>query len=258
VFDRDATRRPQLTDAGRALAAEACAVLRSVDRLMAKARGMTGGLESEISLAVDVLLPSSRLTDAAQAFKAAFPTVSLRLHLEGLGAVTRLVMDGSASLGVCGAHHTTHPSLERMVAGGVELVPVAAPEHPLAAKGGLAPGDAADHIQLVLSDRSDVTEGRDFGVLARETWRMGDLSAKHALLLAGVGWGSMPRPMIADDLAAGRLVTLALPEWPRVDYAFVLAYRTDRPPGPAARWLIDRFLHQTTPAPAVDEASAAA
>ena len=244
LFDRSGTRRPQLADAGRGLLAEACAVMQSVDRLMAKAKSISGGLETEISLAVDVMLPSWRLMDVARAFKTAFPTVTLRLHVETLGAITQMILDRTASLGICGALHLPTPMLERIAAGSVELTPVAAPFHPLAMSRAPQPGEAKDHIQLVLSDRSSLTQGRDFGVLARETWRVADLASKHALLLAGVGWGSMPRPMIASDLQAGRLVALNLPDWPNVEVSFTLTYRTDTPPGPAGQWLIDRFSRQ--------------
>lgn len=35
-----------------------------------------------------------------------------------------------------------------------------------------------------------------------------ELATKHALLLAGIGWGSLPDLLVEDDLAAGRLVRL--------------------------------------------------
>ena len=69
-----------------------------------------------------------------------------------------------------------------------------------------------EQVQLVLTDRTALTEGQDFGVLALRTWRLGDLGAKHALLLAGLGWGNMPEEMVEDDLAAGRLVRLQVCE----------------------------------------------
>jgi DNA-binding transcriptional LysR family regulator len=73
---------------------------------------------------------------------------------------------------------------------------------------------------------------------------MADLGAKHALLLAGVGWGNMPEPNVEADLAAGRLVRLQLPEARSGLYTFHAMYRTDQPPGPAASWLIQRFKDQ--------------
>lgn len=82
------------------------------------------------------------------------------------------------------------------------------------------------------------------GVYAAEGWRMADLGAKHALLLAGVGWGNMPEPNVREDLSAGRLVRLELPELRSGVYSFQAMYRTDAPPGPAAAWLIQRFADQ--------------
>jgi len=99
-----------------------------------------------------------------------------------------------------------------------------------------------DHIQLVLSDRSRLTEGRDFAVLSRKTWRLADLSAKHALLREGVGWGTMPLPMVEADLASGALVLLNLPDHTGGRYRLSAIWRRDSPPGPAAAWLRDQFV----------------
>lgn len=244
LFDRVTTRRPVLTPAGQVVLAEACAVSRGVDVLRAKVRGLLAGLEAEVSLVVDVMLPTWRLAEAARAFQAAFPTVSLRLHVESLGAVGQLVFDRVATLGVSGPLRATPEAFERIAVGEVELIPVAAPEHPLARMSPIPPGEARDHIQLVLSDRSLQTAGQDFGVVGLKTWRLADLSAKHALLLAGVGWGGMPRPMVDADVQAGRLAILAIPEWGAVRYPFHLIHRIDAPPGPAGRWLIEHFMGQ--------------
>lgn len=244
LFDRAATRRPEPSAAGRALLAEARAVIQGVDALRSKVRGLQAGLEAEVSLVVDVMLPTWRLADAARAFQSAFPTVPLRLYVESLGAVTQLVIDRTVGIGVGGPIRQSSDQLEVIGLGDTELTPVAGPDHPLVLERKLRPGMARDHIQLVLSDRSELTRGMDFGVLALKTWRIADLSAKHALLLAGVGWGSMPRSMVEADIQQGRLVALSLPDWPAHHYPFSLIRRIDSPPGPAARWLIERFRGQ--------------
>jgi DNA-binding transcriptional LysR family regulator len=87
-------------------------------------------------------------------------------------------------------------------------------------------------------------EGQDVGVLGAETWRLADLGAKHALLLAGSGWGLMPEPVVRDDLASARLVRLDLPEARGGFYPLQAIYRRDDPPGPAATWMIQRFVSQ--------------
>jgi DNA-binding transcriptional LysR family regulator len=124
----------------------------------------------------------------------------------------------------------------------VKLVPVAAPTHPLAQmQAPIATQAARDHIQLVLTDRSTLTQGRDFGVLSVRSWRLADLGAKHALLLAGTGWGNMPKPMVNEDLKRGRLVELKIEMAGEPVYPFHTVYRNDAPPGPAAGWLMERL-----------------
>lgn len=55
-----------------------------------------------------------------------------------------------------------------------------------------------------------IEKGRDFGVLSSNTWRVSDLGAKHELLRAALGWGSMPLHPVEEDLACNRLKTLAI------------------------------------------------
>jgi DNA-binding transcriptional LysR family regulator len=78
--------------------------------------------------------------------------------------------------------------------------------------------------------------------LSPKTWRLYDLGAKHAFLLAGLGWGGMPLGVVEADLASGALVPLALEDMDASLWMAMSAiYRTDSPPGPAGRWLIDRL-----------------
>lgn len=244
LFHRDGSRRPVLTDAGRALLADARAVADEADGLVARARGIRQGLETEVALAVDVMMPSETVASVLREFQAIFPTVDLRLHVEALGAIAALVLNQRADLGVAGPDILDLPELERRALGTVELVPVAAPVHPLASQESVAPGDTRHHLQLVLTDRSPLTEGREFSVLSPRTWRLADLGAKHALLREGIGWGNMPRHAVADDLAAGRLVALCLPEAPRIDYALNALWRKDSRPGVATTWLLSAFAER--------------
>lgn len=241
LFDRETTRKPQLTEAGRALLAEARNISDGIDGLRAKVKGLLDGLEAEVDLAVDVMLPSERLGLVLRNFAATFPTVQLRLHVEALGAVTAMVLDRRAIIGVSGPLSAGVDGIECLSAGSVRLVPVAAPDHPLGRMTHIAPGAGREHTQLVLTDRSHFTEGRDFAVLSPKTWRLADLGAKHALLREGIGWGNMPLPMIEGDLAAGTLVQLAMPDDPGGAYRLSAIWRRDAPPGPAGQWLIEQF-----------------
>ncbi len=244
LFDRKTTRKPQLTDAGRTVLAEARTITNGVNGLRAKVSGLLHGLEAEVHLALDVMLPAERVVDALKTFREVFPTVTLHLHMEALGAVTQLVLNRKAGVGVSGPLDIGLDGIERIAVGSVQLIPVAAPSHPLAAPSSKQPGAAREFVQLVLSDRSTLTGDKDFAVLSTRTWRLADLGAKHMLLKEGIGWGNMPVPMVQADLESGRLVRLDLPDGKSGIYTFDAIYRTDSPPGPAGRWLIERFGQQ--------------
>jgi DNA-binding transcriptional LysR family regulator len=94
-------------------------------------------------------------------------------------------------------------------------------------------------VQLVLTDRTVLTEGRDFGVVSPLTWRLADLGAKHAFLRAGLGWGHMPLHLVQADLDSGALVKIRVEGIPRdVLMSMKTVFRKDAPPGPAARTFI--------------------
>jgi len=244
LFDRTSSRKPVLTEAGRIVLAEARSVVGGVNDLRAKVAGMSEGLEGELHVVLDSLLPSARVIDALTAFSAEYPTVRLHLHVETLGAVVNMVREKVAIIGISGQRTDDYHDLHRISVGGLRMVPVAGPDHPLARPGAHPPGAARDQVQLVVYDRSPLTKGKDFHVISHRTWRLGDLWAKHMLLRAGIGWGVLPGAMVDDDIATGVLVQLDLQELPPFDYPLEAVYRTDTPPGPAATWLIERFRGQ--------------
>lgn len=249
LFAREGSRRPQLTQAGQALLAEARAVTDNVDALVAKVRSLQQGLEPELSLAVDVMLPGDVIARILRAFQRMFPSVPLRLHVEALGATAALVIDGKVDIAIGGPVAADCPEMQRQQLGSVELIPVAAPSHPLAQMERIAPGETRRHLQLVLTDRSPLTEGRDFSVLSPRSWRLADLGAKHVLLREGLGWGNMPRHLIEDDLARGTLVRLQVPEGASFAFQFSALWRRDRVPGPAACWMLAAFDEALPAAP---------
>lgn len=245
LFDRSG-RYPRLTDEGAVLLADARQVLAGVDVMKARAKGMASGIEAELAIVIDVFFPLAGLADAAKDFRRQFPTTPLRIHVEALGAAVEPILDGRASFGIIGSLPLLPQETiaERLAT--VSFVMVASASHPLSAWTGPIPKEElARHVQLVVTDRSQLTAGREFGVMSPSTWRLADLFAKHAFLLNGLGWGGMPRHVIAQDLKAGRLVELEIEGIPGGGNELPMSavYRASSPPGPAGRWLIER-LHR--------------
>ncbi len=204
---------------------------------------MGGGLEPELAVAIDVMFPIGVFARAVQDFHDAFPDTVLRVEVETLGAVLQPVLDGRCSLAVAGFLPEVPPQLvqERLLS--IRLVTVVAPQHPLAREAAPIPRERlAEQVQLVLTDRSDLTKGREFGVVGRKQWRLADIGAKRVFLIAGLGWGNMPDHLVEEDVEAGRLVLISQREGPTDMSAPMHAvHRADRPPGPAGRWLIERL-----------------
>jgi len=242
LLDRT-TRKPTLTEAGKALLADARAVATRVDSMRSRAKALGMGLEAELSVVVDVMFPACLLVRALEHFQREFPTVSLRLHTEALGAVAQMVAERRCQLGVAGMTATAPVNFERHAAGFVKMMPVCSPLHALSREEAPIPSAVLrEHLQLVVTDRSPLTAGRDFGVLGLRDWRLGDVSSKHALLVGGLGWGNMPEHMVMRDLSEGRLVRLHTQEGSELEYPLFVIHRADDELGPAGKWLRQKFI----------------
>jgi DNA-binding transcriptional LysR family regulator len=239
LFDRSA-RYPRLTEEGRSLLIDARSVADTVDGFKARARAMREGLEPELSVAMDVMYPMEALTRAATHSRRTYPHTPLRLYVEALGGVIKPVLDRKCSIGVIGSLPVVSDELLSEPLLDLPMVTVVSPTHPLATmRRAVSASAVARQVQLVLTDRTTLTEGRDFGVLSPLTWRMADLGAKHAFLRAGLGWGHMPRHMVQVDLDSGVLIKIRVQGLPREPLMPMrVVFRKDAPPGPAARAFI--------------------
>lgn len=243
LFDRT-VYRPELTEAGRTLLMRARRVSEEANAFRDTAHSLARGLEAELTVVLDPMFPMPAVVEALRAFTEAFPTVPPRVYVQPLGAAVELILDGTAMIGLVPLFFSDIPPLKRFPLMTVELVPVVAPDHPLAAiEGPIETHELHKHVQLVLTDRSAVTSGRDYGVLSGRTWRLADLGAKQSMLLAGLGWGSMPAHLVEDDLARRRLKIIRPAELDAATARLVMsgAYLADRRLGPAGRWMIEHL-----------------
>ena len=248
LFDRSG-HLPVLTDQGRALLADARAVAGDVDLLKARAKSLAGGLEPELSLAVDIMFPDVTLTDAVAAFQKEFPATLLRFDMES-SAVIEPVLQGRCAIGIVGSWALTPPQLTHEPLMTVSAHTVVAAHHPLATHRGKIPlSTLAEHIRITHIDLSDISGSYDTLVEVPRVWRLSNLGAKLAFLRAGFGFGGMPLHAIEADLASGALVEIATDDTPTGARLIEMwaVYRTDSPPGPAGRWFIER-LKQAPPA----------
>ena len=245
LFDRTDGQRPKPTEVGRILLLEMEAVVRRADEIKKQAQAANSGLENELGITIDAFYAASDLAALLDGFAERFTTVQLRLTIESMGAVQERVLDGTSVLGISGGYLSLPASLMADAVARVTRIPVVSGRHPLAAKSSapLPRGMLLDHVQIVVSDRSKITEGRDFAVYTGRTWRVSDLALKRDLLIAGLGWGYLPEHMIVEDIARGTLRPLHVEGLRERNVVALLAIRRrDRILGPAARWVLSRLV----------------
>ena len=241
LFDRRG--RPRLTDVGRVLVDQARLVLASATRFEAVAASSRAGVEPELTIAIDPLVPTAPLIDSLRMLSETFPDLPVHFSTEGLGGSLRRLRGGSAAIALClllpgvpediAAYPLLRAPMRAVVSSG----------HPLASLGRPATeSDLAPHVQLVLSDPIDPGSA-NYGVAGTRLWRFVDLGRRFDFLLAGFGWCRMPEHLVAASIAAGALTAIEVHDDPTPPEGLTIyaAHRRDRALGIAGRWLLDEL-----------------
>jgi len=252
LFDRSG-HRPTLTDAGRVLVQQARLVMASAARFEAVAANTRGGLESELAIAIDPLVPTTPLIESLRALSNTFPDLPVSFSTEGLGGALRRLRSDSVSLAICLLLPAVPEDITAYPLIRIGMKPVVAPTHPLAQLNRpVTRSDLEPHVQLVLSDPVDPGQG-NYGLASARLWRFVDLGRRVDFLLAGFGWCRMPEHLITGPKATGRLVSIDIVDdaTPRDGLTIYAAHKRDRALGPAGRWLLDE-LRRHLPAQTVE------
>jgi DNA-binding transcriptional LysR family regulator len=237
LFDRS-DWRPRLTEAGTVLANDARAVLDRTERIKERARALSEGLETELPIAIEAMFSMRKVAELITTFHRKFPAVTLNVHIACLGDVAELVLSGACRLGILCPWPGVPAGLFCQPLNAIPVEVVAAPDHPLAAEQGPIAWSTLDkHVQIELTDRRMYT--RLF--ISRKQLRTADIGWKHAMLRAGLGWGWMPRELVEEDIACGRLQVLALENRPpeSIEVPGAVIRRQDDALGPSGRWTFE-------------------
>lgn len=252
LFDRS-SRTPKLTEAGRLLVLRARQVLVQAAMFESAAEAIAAGQEAELAIAVDCFLNESVLLDSLRDLHAQFPDLSVSLYKEGIWASERRVRQGLATLGICLIHPHTAQDLQSHFITWLKLIPVVAPNHPLASETRwLDKQMLSEHFQLTLTDPTGI-DLVEHAVVSPRLWKFVDLTQRHEMLRRGIGWANMPFHLVADDVESGKLVKLPVrdPAITPEPVAIFAVYRRDHPPRRAARWLLENLRKRFEGAPAI-------
>lgn len=240
LFDRSG-HRARLTPAGRELVDRGRHLIEAGMVLEGTVKRIATGWESELRIAVSDVLPPDLLYPLVERFYAENHGTRLRLLHEVLGGTWDALANDRADLAIgLPGDVLASDGFDFRPIGTMEFVFVVAPDHPLASHtGAITPGELRRHRAVAAADSSRNLPPYTIGLLSgQEVLTVASMAAKRLAHLAGLGVGSLPRYMVADDLAAGRLVERPLSkplQQPEVHLGW-----NGRHEGNALRWFIEQ------------------
>lgn len=259
LFDRS-SRYPTLTAAGERLWQQAQLIERQWQAFQSLAGELNRGMEASLTLAVDDegQLPwlAPILTELAQQF----PQLELRLLFPLLDDLTLLLQQGRADLAISFQPQVAPADIDCWPLLALDFVLAVAPSHPLAASAAtpIALTQLQQYRQILVTDRADGPEKQRGRIATQVWWAEGDI-AVQSLVLQGLGFAFLPRPLCQPALLDGRLVALTLmndnvgaqmtaslessqQSWPGLPLQLELWQRRGKALGQAGHWLKQRLL----------------
>jgi DNA-binding transcriptional LysR family regulator len=237
-------RQVRLTEAGEMLLRRARQLIENAEALEAVAESVAGGLESEVSLAVDQIFPVDVLARAMEGFSEEYPFVRVKLYETVLNGGVEILQDGRADLvisSIAARGFLGEPLIT------LRFMAVAHPKHPLHLLGRpLDLRDLGQHRQLVVRD-SARHKSTDAGWLeAEQRWTVSHLSTSQDMLERGLGFAWFPEIRLREAFESGRLKPLPLGDVGSRLVPMQLIFKDRDGAGPAiksvARWLKEAVL----------------
>jgi DNA-binding transcriptional LysR family regulator len=230
--------RVVLSEAGRSFHARTRVFLDELRALKTHARQLAMGEEDELRIVIGDLCPLPQTLALLRRFFDLCPATRLHLHFEAIAGPWERLLDDEADLIL---HHIDKADarFEFVDLFPVRLVPVVAPGFLRApVSRAITPEAMRDYVQCVIRDTARHSPLRDYYLIeGARTWTVSDQLMKRELILQRMGWGHMPKYLVADDLRERRLIDISGRYRKGGTVELVAARRREGPHGPIANRL---------------------
>ena len=208
LFDRK-NYRATLTENGKAFHEKCLSVLHESDQLKALGNHLSKGEEPYIKISINVVSPIPEILKFLRTFFENHPNTQPEIHFDVLkGSVERLDKEEvDISLSALAPDETTY---EKVFLGNTTLIPVCAPAFiPTKNQNASIDSKLKNLTQIIVSDSSYKRESKKYHVLTGgKSWTVNSMHVKKKIILAGMGWGSLPEYLIKEELTNGSLVEI--------------------------------------------------
>ena len=241
LFDRT-SKGVLLTAVGSILQRHARQIMSIVDECRQEISDISLGVSGHVVLAVGA---RHCISEWLPTFQERYPNISLTVYTRGTNDIVQLILDREVDLGLV-VHPMDHPELEVIDLYTEDVVLVAPPKHPFAAR--TVQFEELSETPLVLwtrgsdfrsfVDKAFVNSGKSMLVKIE----LDNVEEIKRLVRAGIGMTFLPESIVRNDVSEGFLSTVHVDGLPRLTRETCAAYRKDRYLNVAARRLLDLLL----------------
>lgn len=239
LFDRS-SRNPRLTVKGQKLLIDAAALLERCLSLEGHADNLVGDTVAALTLAIEV--PHRTVMQVLSEFAQEFPYVDLAIRQPMDGDVSDLVLKGQAELGVAFSQPNYPQDLEFQQVGKLIMVHVVHHNHPLSNNDQVSFADMNRYRRLAFTAHTTKLPSTEY-LRTTQTWEAESYFAILEMVKAGLGWATLPRQLILNELEQGELIELQIDAYPFTDWlvGVDLIWERKRPSSRPERWLRDQL-----------------
>jgi DNA-binding transcriptional LysR family regulator len=238
-------RKAEVTEAGNVLYRHAESLINQAAQTESVARSLAQGFESEVTLALDVLIEVSSLICAFESFSKAFPFTRIRVLETSLSGTTEALLEKQADLVITASVPTGFLGTPLLP---VHMIPVAVPSHALVQEQGpVSEMQLRAHRQVVMRDTGSRRE-QDVGWLgAEQRWTVSHFASSIKLLKSGLVFAFIPQNWVQQELDRGELVQIQLEAGLVRQVQTYLLFADRDVAGPATRELAQLIIDQLAP-----------
>jgi len=230
-------RKAILTATGQMLYRRALMLVEEANDMERAAHRLSAGWEAVISIAAEVLFPSSLLLTCLERFGQESPQTRVELIESVLGGTSDALLKGEVDLAIS-------PQLQPGYLGDllmrIRLLAVAHADHPLHYQGrSLTNLDLQAHRHVVVRDSGDNRDHRTVSVEVDQRWTVSQVATSIKAVAMGFGFAWLPEEHIRDELRQGVLKPLPLREGVMREVPLYLILASPDFAGPGVRRLAE-------------------
>lgn len=235
IFDRNGPK-VSLTAAGNTLLHEGRLLLHAFGDLESRLYKIASGYEPELRIVFDSLIPSSVFINDLHKFNALECGTRIRLTTETMGGVWEALREERADLIVAIGDCPNWSGYQVRQIDSVEFVFCVSPAHTLAKADQPVKIDKLHtHTVIVVADSAHSLPAKTVGLLSgQQRITVPNIDTKIQFQRAGLGFGFLPKVLIAKDLEEGTLLELVVEEVRQPEPVWIAMRTADK--GKATNW----------------------